>query len=145
MSEQEPETPTGAPWRIGLVTGGALFAFGLAGLLRESRQTIPADWLTWVAGSLILSDAFVLPAVLAAGLLLRLLPGALRSGAQATLAVCGAVALMSVPVVLARGRQADNPSLLPHDYGRNLAIVLAVIVVCGVLLTLVRIRRAPAR
>lgn len=142
MSEQEPETPTGAPWRIGLVAGGALIAFGLAGLLRESRQTIPADWLTWVAGSLILNDAVLVPAVLAAGVLLtRLLPGVLRSGAQATLAVCGAVALMSVPVVLAQGRQADNPSLLPHDYGRNLAIVLAVIVVCGVLLTVVRVRR----
>ena len=42
---------------------------------------------------------------------------------QATLAVCAVVVVMSVPVLKAVGRRPDNPSLLPHDYGRNLAIV----------------------
>jgi len=46
-----------------------------------------------------------------------------------------------VPVVLVKGRAADNPSLLPHDYGRNLAIVLALILVAGLLITLARARR----
>lgn len=139
----QDETPSGAAWWIGLAAGAAIFAFGLFGMLRDAGQTIPANWLKWSAGGLVLHDALLAPAVLAAGFLLtRVLPRALRSGAQATLTVCGVVALMSVPVVLAEGRRADNPSLLPHDYGRNLAIVLAVILAAGLLLTLVRLRRA---
>ncbi|MGH2898529.1 MAG: hypothetical protein ACRDMZ_07630 [Solirubrobacteraceae bacterium] len=135
--------PAGRPWRIGLIVGGAMFAFGLAGLLDNARQTIPANWLTWVGGGLVLHDALLVPVVLAIGALLtRVVPVALRSGAQATLAICGAVALMSVPVVLAEGRRADNPSLLPHDYGRNLAIVLAAIIAAGLLVTILRAVRA---
>ncbi|MFP5363165.1 MAG: hypothetical protein ACLGI5_10605 [Thermoleophilia bacterium] len=140
-SPRAPAEAGGRPWRIGLAAGATLFAFGLAGLLADARQTVPADWLTWALASLVLHDLVLVPVVLAAGLALtRLLPAALRGGVQATLAVCGAVALVSVPVVLAEGRRADNPSLLPHDYGRNLAIVLGVILVGGILVTLVRLR-----
>ncbi len=142
------EDPTGPPWWIGLAVGGAVFAFGLAGLLHNATQTKPANMATWVLGSLAVNDALLLPAVLVAGALLtRLVPAALRGGLQATLAVAAAVALMSIPVVLAEGRAADNPSLLPHDYGKNLAIVIAVIVVGGTLLTVARAarrRRAPS-
>lgn len=146
--EREPETPAGLPWRIGLIAGGAMFAFGFYGLLHNARQTIPADWAKWVGGALVAHDALLAPAVLVIGALLtRLVPLALRSGLQATLAVCGLVALMSVPVVMAEGRRADNPSLLPHDYGQNLSIVLAAIFAAGVVLTLARAalarRRAP--
>jgi hypothetical protein len=52
---------------------------------------------------------------------------------------------MSVPVVMAAGRRADNPSLLPHDYGQNLAIVLAVILAGGTVLTISRAARAGRR
>lgn len=137
------KTPSGASWWIGLLAGGAIFAFGLFGLLRNASTTIPSDWFTYVAGALILHDALLVPAVIVVGILLsRLAPAAMRSGLQGTLAVCGAVALMSVPVVLAKGRAADNPSLLPHDYAANLAIVLAVILAGGVLVTVVRAVRA---
>ena len=78
-------------------------------------------------------------------LLTRLLPAAIRGGVQATLAVCGAVALMSVPVLRAAGRRADNPSLLPHDYTTNLLIVLAVILAGGMLLTLAGAARRSRR
>ncbi len=152
MTERSQKTPpdddgpSGAAWWIGLAAGTAIFAFGLVGLLRDARQTIPGDWLTWTAGGLVLHDAVLVPAVLAAGYVLsRLVAPALRAGAQATLAVCAAVALTSVPVLLAEGRRADNPSLLPHDYGANLALVLAAILAAGLLLTLVRARRAASR
>ncbi len=137
-AEPEHERP-GRAWWIGLVAGGAIFAFGLAGLLGDARQTVPGNWLAWVAAAVVLHDAVLVPAALAAGVLLtRVLAPALRAGAQATLTVCATVALISVPVVLAYGRRADNPSLLPHDYGRNLAIVIGVILGVGILLTLVR-------
>lgn len=143
----EPQhEPHGWPWRTGLIGGGGMFAFGLYGLLRNATQTIPADWAKWIAGALVLHDALLVPAVLLVGALVtRLAPPALRSGLQGTLAVCGVVALMSVPVVMAAGRRADNPSLLPHDYGQNLAIVLAVILAGGTVLTISRAARAGRR
>jgi len=152
MTAHEPtpapveETPAGVPWRLGLLAGGAIFAFGLYGLLHNARATLPVDWFSWVAGALILHDALLLPAVLVAGfLLVRLVPATVRAGLQGTLAVCATVALMSVPVVLAKGRAADNPSLLPHDYAKNLAIVLVAILAGGMLITVLRAARSRRR
>lgn len=150
MATVEPTTrphdeaaPSGTAWRTGLAVGGAIFALGLYGLLRNSTQTVPANVLTWIAGSLILHDAIIAPAVLVAGFVLtRLLPAAIRAGLQATLAVCAVVVVMSVPVLKAVGRRPDNPSLLPHDYTQNLAIVIAVILTGGTLMTLARAVRA---
>ncbi|HEY1537901.1 MAG TPA: hypothetical protein VGF63_00780 [Solirubrobacteraceae bacterium] len=149
MATVERNTPHDAPdpsataLRLGLAVGGAVFAFGLYGLLRNSAQTVPLDVLKWIAGPLILHDALVAPAVLAAGLVLaRLLPVAIRAGMQATLTVCAIVVVMSVPVLKAVGRRPDNPSLLPHDYPQNLAVVIAVILTGGTLLTLARAARA---
>jgi hypothetical protein len=140
---QEEATPSATAWRLGLAVGGAIFAFGLYGLLHNSVQTVPSDVLKWIAGSLILHDAIIAPAVLVAGFALsRLLPRAIRAGMQATLAVCAVVVVMSVPVLKAVGRRPDNPSLLPHDYTQNLAIVIAVILAGGTLLTLARAVRA---
>lgn len=143
ISTAEEATPSGIAWRVGLAVGGAIFAFGLYGLLHNAAQTVPANVLKWMAGALILHDAIVAPAVLAAGFALtRLLPAAIRAGLQATFAVCAVVVVMSVPVLRAVGRRPDNPSLLPHDYGQNLAIVIAVILAGGTLLTFWRAARA---
>jgi hypothetical protein len=139
----EDVTPSGTAWRLGLAVGGAIFAFGLYGLLHNATQTVPANVLKWIAGALLLHDALLAPAVLAAGFVLtRLLPAAIRAGMQATLAVCAFVVVMSVPVLKAVGRRPDNPSLLPHDYGQNLALVIAVLLAGGTLLTLFMAARA---
>ena len=132
-------TPSGTAWRVGLAVGGTIFAFGLYGLLHNSAQTVPLNVLKWTAGTLILHDAIIAPAILVAGFVLaRLLPEAIRAGIQATLAVCAIVVVMSAPVLKAAGRRPDNPSLLPHDYAQNLVIVIAVTLVGGTLLTLAR-------
>jgi hypothetical protein len=136
-----PTPSSGTAWRVGLAAGVAIFAFGLYGLLHNATQTVPANVLKWIAGSLILHDTILAPACFVAGwALTRLLPPAIRAGMQATLAVCAVVVIMSVPVLKAVGRRPDNPSLLPHDYGQNLAIVIAVILGGGTLLTFVRAR-----
>ena len=150
MATVEPATrphdepaPSGTAWHFGLAVGGAIFAFGLYGLLHNSVQTVPSNVLKWIAGSLILHDAIIAPAVLVAGFALsRLLPMAIRAGMQATLAVCAVVVVMSVPVLVAVGRRPDNPSLLPHDYGQNLLIVIAVILAGETTLTIIRSARA---
>lgn len=147
LPSQGSETPSGPAWWIGLIVGGGVLTFGVIGLMTNSAQTSPANMVKWVVGGLIAHDAIVAPAVVIASFLLaRLLPAAIRGGIQATLAVCAVLVLMSYPVLNAAGRDPNNPSLLPLDYPRNLAIVLAIILVGGVTLTLLRaaLRRRDA-
>lgn len=139
---REPEDPAGVPWWLGLAVGGGIFTFGVIGLVHNDVKTRPMNFLKYVIGSLIAHDALLAPAVLVASFVLaRLLPAAVRGGVQATLVVCGAVAVMSIPVLKHEGRTPDNPSLLPHDYTENLLIVLAVILAIGITLTAVRALR----
>ena len=68
-------------------------------------------------------DALLVPAVLLAGV------AASRAGQwpKAALIVAALVTLATLPTVLALGRRADNPSILPLDYGRGLLLVLTAI------------------
>lgn len=140
------EDPHGVPWWLGLAVGGAIFAFGIRGFVEDELQTRPGDWLKWVVGGLFTHDAILAPVAIVAGwLLTRLIPVAVRGGIQATLAVAATVVVMAYPVVKAAGREPDNPSLLPHDYGKNLAIVVAIILVTGVVLTFARAAQRRSR
>lgn len=141
----ETDDPHGPPWWIGLAVGGSIFLVGIIGFFENEAQVVPGSFIRFVVGPLIVHDAVLVPAVALGGYLLgRLLPVALRGGIQAALAVCGAVAIMSIPVL----RQAsldtgEEASLLPQDYGPNLALVLGIVLVGGVLLTLaLAVRRA---
>ncbi len=142
LQTHETETPSGPAWWIGLIIGGGVFTFGLIGLMTNSSQTRPGNMVKYVVGGLIAHDALVAPAVvIVAFLLTRLLPAAIRGGIQATLAVCATLVVMSIPVLRGDGRDPNEPSLLPYDYPRNLAIVLAIILVGGIALTLARAAR----
>ena len=56
----------------------------------------------------------------------------------------GIVALFSIPLIAGWGKLADNPSLLPGNYGAGLAIILAMTwVFTGVVIVRSR-RRHPA-
>lgn len=142
LLSHDSETPSGPAWWLGLIAGGGVLTFGFIGLMTNSAQTRPGNMVKWVVGGLIAHDAIVAPAVVAISFLLaRLLPAAVRGGIQATLAVCAVLVVMSYPVLKAVGRDPNNPSLLPLDYPRNLAIVLAIVLVGGVTLTLLRAAR----
>ncbi|MGP3934388.1 hypothetical protein [Nonomuraea sp. KM88] len=52
--------------------------------------------------------------------------------AGGALIVLGTLVLATLPTVLALGRRADNPSILPLSYGVNLVIVLAAIALLAV-------------
>lgn len=108
---------------LGYAAGGALVVLGFVGLLMDARWTDPVGWATWFGGILVLHDAVLVPIVLVTGLVVRNLT--LRAG----LIVAGLVTLAVLPTVLAIGRKADNPSILPLDYGRNLVLVLGTIAV----------------
>jgi hypothetical protein len=120
--------------------GAALVLLGFAGLVKESD---PIGWAVWFGGAAVAHDAILAPLVLLAGVALRRTRWAVRAAAI----VAGTVTLATLPTVLALGRRADNPSILPLDYGRNLLLVLAALVLAALLPRLwelvARLRRRP--
>jgi hypothetical protein len=124
---------------IAYAVGAAFIGLGLWGLL-SGTDTNPAGWAVWFAGAAVVHDGIIAPCVLLVGALTTRLPSSYRRRVQGTLLIGGAVSLMALPVVLGKGRRADNLSILPLAYGRNLVIVLAAIAVIAVLWSLYRKR-----
>lgn len=140
----ESPAPGGWSFWLGSGIGLAVIAWGVYGLLDHATVTKPLNWLLFFMGGLIVHDAIVVPCVaLISVLIVRVVPTRVRPVVQATLIVGAVLALIAVPVVGGWGRLANNPSLLPLDYGRNLAIVLGVVAGVGVLLAVRAARRAP--
>jgi hypothetical protein len=127
----EPATePTyGRVWRVGLVVGGLVLAYGVGGLLVNAASTRPPAWATWLLVTLLVNDFLVLPALFAVGVLVGRVPGAWRVPVRAALVVSGVLVLVTLPAFLGDGRdvQPGNASLLPNAYGRNLLIMLSVV------------------
>ncbi|MEU8120642.1 hypothetical protein AB0C21_18190 [Spirillospora sp. NPDC049024] len=120
-----------AAYAVGL----ALIAYGLRGIVTDVPVT---RWAKWFAGAAVLHDAVLVPAVLAAGALTGLVPAGHRRIVRAALVVGACVTAVAIPVVLAYGRRADEPSRLPLPYGRNLAIVLGAIAAAAICALVVR-------
>ncbi|MEV0151376.1 MULTISPECIES: NAD(P)/FAD-dependent oxidoreductase [unclassified Nonomuraea] len=105
----------------GYALGCALVVLGLTGIVLDSN---PSGWALWFGGVLLAHDLVLAPAVLLAGIVLA---GRADRWLRAALIVAGLVTLATLPTVLALGRRADNPSILPQDYGRNLLLVLGTV------------------
>jgi hypothetical protein len=113
--------------RLLTVLGLGCFAFGVAGLLRHADETVPLDALKFLVGGLLLHDGILAPAVMVGGLLLaRLVPRRYRPTVQGALVVSAALTLVAIPPLTGRGRLANNPSILPQDYGEGLLVALGV-------------------
>ncbi len=126
------------------VVGLGLVGFGLGGLLTADLLGSASSWAIFFFGGLLVHDLVFAPLVVGASAALLFVTGRrVRPVVQATAIVVGVVTLVSLPVVLGEGRLAGNPSLLPHDYGRNLALVVGAFVVVGVIAG-VRAKRRPA-
>lgn len=145
------EVPHGRLWWTAVGVGVLLMAYGVYGLLGALLPEQRPRWLVWFLGGLAFHDFVLVPAVLAAGLLVRrAVPAAVRGPAQAGLLASAALVLVSVPVLTGYGRAAQpgNASVLPLDYVPNLlgvlALVWAVTTVVAVAAVL-RARRARAR
>ncbi|MGW4054316.1 hypothetical protein ACWENA_26180 [Streptomyces sp. NPDC004779] len=102
----------------------------------------PAGVLLWLAGALILHDGVIAPLVLAVGLLL--VGRSDRTLLRGTLIVAGSLTFVALPLLVRPG-SPPNPSALPLPYGRNLAIVLAVVAVVAGARILIRRRRERAQ
>ncbi|WP_207936898.1 hypothetical protein [Actinomadura sp. KC216] len=122
--------------------GAALIVVGVRGVLVHLAHADAVVWLAWFAGAAVLHDGVLVPLVLAAGAATSRVPAAYRRIVRAALIVAGCVCAVALPLVLGYGRRADEPSRLPLPYGRNLAIVLALITVVAAVAVAVRAHTA---
>ncbi|TFC48275.1 hypothetical protein E3T26_07040 [Cryobacterium sp. TMT1-21] len=135
-----------------ILIGTAGLVFGLYVLFDTVRITRLPGVALWIGAAIVLHDAVLAPVVFFLGLLLR------RAGHRATgtilVLVQGAIVvgsimtLIVVPAIVAQGLSPNNPSILPLDYGRNLALfwaALALVTTVWAGLLYARSRRANQR
>ena len=116
----------GPTFWVGAGVGGALVAFGLAGLLREVGPGVGSE-LTWLVGGALAVDLLVVPIAAVVGLAGRAaVPGwawpAVRFGLVAT----AALVAFALPLVAGWGGAPGNPTVRPRPYGWGLAVAVAV-------------------
>jgi len=126
--------PGGVPHRrrpsfwIGTAVGWGIIGFALRGVLHHSLDTRPSQLVRFWIGGALAHDLLLAPLVLAAGVALaRLVGPGWRAPVQRSLVICGPLALFAYPEVRGYGRVLQNPTSLPHNYGANLLLVVAVI------------------
>ena len=120
--------PAGPRFWITAAVGWAVIGWGVFGIFSNSLDTRPANLAKFVVGGALLHDLLIAPVVIVAGVLLaRSVPARARGPVQAALAVSAIVALFAWPLVRAYGLAANNPTSLPHNYGRNLLVILGVV------------------
>ncbi|MFV2103039.1 hypothetical protein [Micromonospora sp. LOL_024] len=113
--------------RTGLIIGGCLLmAYAVVGALTDS-DLAPAGVLLFLTAVLVGHDAVWMAAVLAVGAALTRVPARNRPAVRIAAITAAAVTVVGLPLALGFGRAADDASVLPLPYGRNLVAVLLVI------------------
>jgi len=127
-----------------IAIGGIGMAFAVIGALTDADLNGGA--LLFLIGVLVAHDGLLMPLTILIGALLgRIVPLRWRALVRAALLACLAVTIVAFPLVLGRGRAADNPSLLPLHYGRGLLEVYATICLTAATVAAIRARRLRRR
>jgi hypothetical protein len=130
--------------RVLVAAGVLLMGYAVVGALTDP-QTRPWQQLLFLGGVVAVHDFVLLPVVITAGVLIgRFVPARDRVAARVAGFVTVALLVVAVPLALGFGRRADDPSALPLDYGRGLAIVL-ILVWAAALTAVLRRRRRDLR
>jgi hypothetical protein len=133
--------PAGPRFWITAAIGWAIIAWGVVGIFSHSLDTRPANLARFVVGGALLHDLLIAPLVILAGVLVaRRVPARARGPVQAAMAISAIVALFAYPLVRAYGLAANNPTSLPHNYGLNLVILLAVVWAAAGVAVLLKLR-----
>lgn len=127
--------------RRSLIALGVL-GMGYALLGAFTDRDVGAGALLFLIGVLVAHDALLLPVTIGVGAVIgRFVPVRLRGVAGSALIASLAVTIVAVPLVLGRGRIADNPSVLPLHYGRGLLELYAIIWLTAAVTAVIRSRR----
>lgn len=114
----------GAAYAVALACAG----YGVWAIVSTQRLASLPRTAGWLAGVLVLHDGLLAPALVVAGLVVaRVLPGRVRPLVTAGLVVSALVVAAALPLVLGLGARNGDPSRLPLPYGRDLALLLAVV------------------
>ena len=138
-------TRPGAAFWVGCGVGWALIAYGVWGFV--TRVGRPLQTAEWVAATVLTHDALVAPVVVVVGLVVAaIVPRRGRGPVAGGLAATAVVLAFSYPLLRGFGRRADNASILPLDYPRDVAIVVGLVwVTAGACWWLQRRRARPDR
>lgn len=128
-----------------IAAGTLVMAYALRGALTD--PDLKAGALIFLVAVLVLHDGLLLPLTIGAGVLIgRLVPAGLRTPVRVAAVISLALTVVALPLVLGRGRVADNPSILPLHYGRGLLLAYGIIWSVTALVCLARrlpVRRRP--
>ena len=144
-TETDRDRPGIAFW-VGLLIGGAVMAYGIRGVLMDSRATDPSVLVQWVVGADLVHDLIVAPLVVAVGwAVTRTVPLVVRVPIQLGLVATGVVLVVGWAPLRGYGRATvpDNPSVQPLDYSTAVLTVLAavwIVVAVWIAIRLVRAR-----
>ena len=104
----------------------------------QSRQLVSAA--KYLVGGVVLNDLLIALVVLTLGfLVVRVLPPLVRAPVVVGGVVLGSITLLAIPVLLAKGRKPDNPTLLDRDFVGGWWVFAAVVVVSVVGWIVVRV------
>jgi len=120
--------------RLGLIVlGTALLAWGAYILFDTVRATRLPGVALWIIAAIILHDAVLAPMVFLLGALIsragHRFGGAVVAVAEGFVVVGSIMALIVVPAMIATNYAPANPTVLPLDYGFNLAVFFLVLAV----------------
>jgi hypothetical protein len=100
---------------------------GIGSLIVDAGMPKPLGCALSFGGLIVAHDALLVPLVLLTGAAIAKLHDSFQFPLRLALTTAAVLCLVALPMVTGIGHRADNPSLLPLDYGRNLLIVLGVI------------------
>jgi hypothetical protein len=124
--DHRPEQVVTTARRCLLAIGAVVMTYAVIGALTDPDVKFGA--LLFLIVVLPAHDGLLLPFTLGVGILVgRYAPRRVRALVRAALVVSLAVTIVAFPLVLGRGRAADNPSVLPLHYGRGLLEIYAII------------------
>ncbi|WP_157441802.1 hypothetical protein [Actinoplanes awajinensis] len=115
-----------------IASGLLLMVYAVVGATTDTQVSLPGVLIFGVA-VLALHDGVFLPLVLAAGALIGRVPPRWRSTVRAVAVVNTAVAVVALPLLVSRGHDGDNPTILPRPYDIGLLVIVVTTTVSAVL------------
>jgi hypothetical protein len=136
-----------------------LIAIGLAGLflgalilVQKERPDQIVGVVIWIVAAIIVHDGILSPLLLLLDVWMRRagrrIPFGVLAIIQGGIVVGAIMSMLVLPEIYAKSLGAKNPTVLPLDYGLNLAlfwVAVALLTAAACALYLRRTRRAPAR
>lgn len=130
VAKKTGDEPGGVVFWVGAAIGIAIMAFGIRGVLGQSRGTRPFDLAIWVIGADLIHDLVIAPLVVVVGVVVVATVGRrwrppIRGGLMAS-AIVFAVGWAPLRGY-GRATAPDNPTIQPLNYTTAVASVVAAI------------------